>query len=72
MEEIMVNKAIILCVSCKGWSFPKHVLMETDAINNEKIDDIANRAFEKYKNSKNNDDLYLLDYVYYGDIEIVS
>lgn len=49
----MMNKAIILCVSCKEWSFPQHVLIETDAKNNEKIDDIANRAFEKYKNLKN-------------------
>ena len=63
---------MILCVSCKDWTFPKHILIETDGNDNERLDNIANRAFEKYKKTQNMNDLKLLDYTYYENIEICS
>ena len=68
----MIKKAIILCVSCKDWKFPKHILIETDGNGSERLDDVANRAFEKYKKTQNTDNLNLLDYTYYGNVEICS
>lgn len=68
----MIKKAIILCVSCKDWKFPKHILIETDGNGSERLDDVANRAFEKYKKIQNTDNLNLLDYTYYGNVEICS
>lgn len=66
----MVKKAMMLSVSCKDWSFPKHILIETDGDGSERLVDIANRAFEKYKKTQNTDDLKLLYYTYYGKVEI--
>lgn len=72
MENKVIKKAMIICVGRKDWNFPKHILMETDGNGSEKLDDIANRAFEKYKKTQNTDDLKLLDYTYYGNVEICS
>lgn len=65
-----IKKAMMLCVSCRDWSFPKNILIETDGNGSERLNDIVNRAFEKYKKTQNIDDLRLIDYTYYGDVEI--
>lgn len=68
-----VKNVMIICVSRRDWDFPKHILMETDGKHGERLDDIAKRAFEKYKKSQGNDDaLRLVDYTYYGDIEVIE
>lgn len=66
----MLKKAMMLCVSCRDWNFPKNILIETDGNGDERLDDIANRAFEKCKKTQNTDNLQLLDYRYYGNVEI--
>lgn len=64
-----MKNAIIICVGCKEWKKPKHILMETDAKEGELLDDIANRSFDKYK-ANHKEDVWLVHYTYFGDIQI--
>lgn len=67
---MIIKNAMMLCVGNKDWMMPKHVLVETDGRNGERIVDIANKAFEKYKNEQK-EDIYLVDYSYYGNVEVI-
>lgn len=67
-----IKKAMILCIGCKSWNFPKHILVETDGKEGEYLDDIAKRAFEKYKMSQQNEDINLVTYNYYGTVEMID
>lgn len=68
----MVKNAMMICVSCKEWNFPKHILFETDGKDGERLDDIAKRTFKKYKENQNTDDLCMINYSYYGDVEVIA
>lgn len=65
-----MKNAIILCVGCEDWTTPKTVLMET-VEGDERISTLAQRALEKYKEHTGNYKLYLVDYTYYGELEII-
>lgn len=67
---MIIKNAMMLCISCKDWSFPKHVLIKSDGKDGERLDDIAKRAFESYRESHNDIDLDLIHYTYYGNVEI--
>ena len=71
MENQVVKNAMMICVGRKDWNFPKHILMETDGKHGEKLDDIARIAFEKYKNEQHDEELWLVTYDNYGDVEVM-
>ena len=72
MENKVVKNAMMICVGHKDWNFPKHILMETDGKHGEKLDDIAKRAFEKYKKSQQNEGIYFVTYNNFGDVEVFN
>lgn len=65
-----LNSAIMITVTCRGWKHPQNILMNITASHGQLIKDIAHNAFEKYKANQNNKDLILLDYCYYGSVEV--
>jgi hypothetical protein len=67
-----LNRAIMITVTCIGWKHPKTILMNAEGGYGQLIKDIAHNAFEKYKATQNNNDLILLDYCYYGDVEVLE
>ena len=71
----MVNKtiknSIMLVIGSDNWKFPKHILMESYGDYNESIKYTANKAFEEYKNMTKNNDLKLIDYSYYGNVDVL-
>ena len=48
-----VERAMMICVGCKGWNFPKSILVSTDGDYGKRLDEVAEEAFEKYINSLN-------------------
>ena len=66
-----VKRAMMLSVGCKNWKSPKLIFVPTDGEYGRLIKDIAKEAFEKYKATQN-EDVYMFDYSYYGDIEIID
>lgn len=67
-----LNRAIMITVTCIGWKNPQNILMNATGSCGQLIKDIAHNAFEKYKATQNNNDLILLDYCYYGDVEVLE
>lgn len=67
-----VERAMMICVSCKDWFMPKHILVSTDGRCGEMLSEIAKKAFETYKSTQENKDIYLVNYSYYGDVEIYN
>ena len=67
-----LNRAIMITVTCIGWKHPQNILMNATGSYGQLIKDIAHNAFEKYKANQNNNDLILLDYCYYGDVEVLE
>ena len=67
-----VKRAMMICVGCIGWNFPKCILVSTDGNYGKRLDEIAEEAFEKYKATRQNKDIYLVTYSYQGDIEILT
>lgn len=67
-----LNRAIMITVTCIGWKHPQNILMNATGSYGQLIKDIAHNAFEKYKATQNNNDLILLDYCYYGDVEVLE
>ena len=72
MGNKVVKNAMMICVGRKNWDFPKHILMETDGKHGERLDDIAKRAFEKYKKSQQDEEIYLVTYNNFGDVEVMN
>lgn len=66
-----VKNAMMICVGCMGWSFPKSILVPTGEEYGRRLDEIAKEAFEKYKATQQNKDIYLVTYSYQGDVEIL-
>ena len=66
------NRAIMITVTCIGWKHPQTILMNATGSYGQLIKDIAHNSFEKYKATQNNNDLILLDYCYYGDVEVLE
>lgn len=67
-----IKKAMMICVSCKDWNFPRHILLESENFTGERIDELALRCFEMYKTKAGLPDLELIDYTYYGDVETLK
>lgn len=67
-----VKNAMMIGVGCVGWDFPKLILVPTDIHYGRRLDEIAKEAFEKYKDTQQNKDIYLLNYSYQGDVEILT
>ena len=65
-----MKKAMIIIVSNKEWNMPKSILMDYKG-NSHDLETIAKELFEEYK-SKENINVDLLDYVYYGELVIVQ
>jgi hypothetical protein len=71
MKKVLVENAMMLCVGSRNWTVPKHVLVETIGEHGELLADIAYKAFDKYRKEQN-DDIYLVSYSYYGDVEVME
>lgn len=67
-----VERAMMICVGCVGWDFPKSILVPTNGHYGKRLDEIADEAFEKYKATQQNKDIYLVTYSYQGDVEILT
>lgn len=67
-----VERAMMISVGCKGWNQPKLILVPTTGERGRRLDEIAAEAFEKYKATHQNSDLYMFDYCYQGDVEILT
>nr|DAZ72154.1 MAG TPA: hypothetical protein [Caudoviricetes sp.] len=65
-----MKRAMIIVVSNKEWNMPKSILMDYKG-NSHDLETIAKELFEEYK-SKENINVDLLDYVYYGELVIVQ
>lgn len=72
MENKVVKNAMMICVGHKDWNLPKHILMETDGKHEERLDDIAKRAFERYKKSQQDEEIYFVTYNYFGEVEVTN
>ena len=70
MEKKLVKNAIMLCVGHKDWSFPKNILMKMEGKHGELLENIAKRAFERYKAHLQNENISLLSYSRYGTVEV--
>ncbi len=67
-----VERVMMICVGCRGWNFPKSILVSTDGDYGKRLDEVAEEAFEKYKATQQNKDIYLVTYNYLGDVEILN
>ena len=67
-----VKRAMMIFVGSMGWNFTKCILVSTDGNYGKGLDEIAEEAFEKYKATQQNKDIYLVTYSYQGDIEILT
>ena len=67
-----VKRAMMISVGCRDWKHPKIVFVSTSGEYGRLIKDIAKEAFEKYKSTQKNEDIYMFDYSYYGDIEVLT
>lgn len=65
-----MKRAMIIVVSNKEWNMPKSILMDYKG-NSHDLETIAKELFGEYK-SKENINVDLLDYVYYGELVIVQ
>lgn len=61
---------MIITVSNKEWNMPKSILMDYKG-NSHDLETVAKELFEEYK-SKENINVDLLDYIYYGELVIVQ
>lgn len=67
-----VKRAMMISVGCRDWKTPKLIVVSTSGEYGRRLDEIAKEAFEKYKASQSNKDIYMFDYCYHGDIEILT
>lgn len=67
-----VKNAMMIYVGCKGWNVPKFILVSMDENYGKMLYEIAAEAFEKYKATQQNKDIYLVSYSYQGDVEILT
>lgn len=65
-----MERAIIITVSSKEWNMPKSVLMNYKG-NSHNIETMARELFKKYK-EKENADIDLLNFRYYGELIIAE
>lgn len=63
-----MERAMIIVVSNKEWNMPKSILMDYKG-NSDRLDNMARELFEEYK-AKENVDVVLLNYTYYGKLII--
>lgn len=65
-----MKRAMIIMVSNKEWNMPKSILMDYKGDSHD-LETIAKELFEEYK-LKENINVDLLDYIYYGELVIVQ
>lgn len=69
---IKVENAMMISVGFRGSRAIKHILVQVDGEDGRFLTDIAKEALEKYKESQQNKDVYLIDYSWYGDVEVLN
>lgn len=67
-----IKRAIMISVGCRTWKSPKLILVSTNGEHGRLIKDVAKEAFEKYKSTQQNKDIYMFNYCYHGDVEILT
>ncbi len=67
-----IEKTMMISVGCRDWSSPKIIFVSTDGKYGKRLEDVAKEAFEKYKATQQNKDIYLVNYSYHGDVEILT
>lgn len=67
-----IKRAMIISVGCRDWKSPKLILVPTSGEYGRPLKEVAKEAFEKYKTTQQNKDIYMFDYCYYGDVEILT
>lgn len=67
-----VKRAMMITIDCMGWKFPKRILVSTSEEYGRRLDEIAKEEFEKYKATQQNKDIYIFDYCYFDDVEILT
>ena len=63
-----MERAMIIVVDSKEWNMPKSILLDYKG-NSDKPNIMAKELFEEYK-AKENADVVLADYTYYGNLII--
>ena len=67
-----IKQAMLLCIGCSNWNFPKSILIQTKGYSEGKrLDDIAKEAFYNYKAAQL-EDIYLVTYTYLGNVEVIT
>lgn len=66
-----VKNAMMISVGCRGWNSPKLILVSCEKEYGRRLDELAKEAFEKYKATQENKDIYLFNYCYHGNVEIL-
>ena len=66
-----IDNAVMLCVGHKDWTLPKSVLVSANEVSSGLIKDMVNEAYNNYKKEYNSE-VFLIDYVYYGTVEVIS
>ena len=69
---MILKRAMIITISSKEWDMPKSILMEYKG-NSDRLDEMAKELFEDYKKTIKtiNCEVILLNYIYYGTIEVI-
>lgn len=67
-----IKRAMMISVGCRDWKSPKLILVPTSGEYGRLLKEIAKEAFEKYKATQQNKDIYMFDYCYHGDVEILT
>lgn len=67
-----VKRVMMISVGCRDWYSPKSILVSTGGEYGRRLNEVAKEAFEKYKATQENKDIYMFDYCYLGDVEILT
>lgn len=74
-EIIMETKqefmnAIMLCIGCREWAWPKYVLIPINGgVDRNRLDDIARRVFNQYKHTQS-EDIDFISYQFYRSVSV--
>lgn len=67
-----IERTMMISVGCRDWNSPKMIFVSTDGKYGKRLEEVAKEAFEKYKATQENKDIYMFDYSWFGDIEILT
>lgn len=71
-ETGIVHHAIMLCLVSKNWKMPKYVLTYGEGECDDLLDCVAEKTFKEYKQTQDDNDIQLLNYTWYGEVEVVG